>query len=79
MRKSGLVKKFDKCSNYVSELKLIIMDEVFFVYRKIENAMEIITAWLELNDTSPPQAWARLEAASIHTLWGMMVNRVVIK
>lgn len=79
MRKVGLTKKFDRRSDYVSDLKLLIMDEVFFVYVKVQNAMQIIAEWFELNEHCSPEAWSRMDSFSIRNIWEMMINRRLIE
>lgn len=74
-----LNKKYSNLETYVSELKCLIMDMVYAYANGIHNAAEIIAEWFELNEPQSLKAWARMDKLSIKTLWGFMINKVVIK
>lgn len=77
--KDPITKKYSNLEKYVLELKCLIMDMVYAYAQGIHNAAEIIAEWFELNEPQPLKAWARMDTVSIKTLWGFMVNKVVIE
>jgi hypothetical protein len=59
-------------SVYVEQLKLLIMDEIYFLFSHEHNAKEIIAKWFELNDRSSLKDWIVLDRCSLERIWHLM-------
>lgn len=76
--KLGRQPKTTHPEQYVSELKLIIMEEIYFIYGRGKDAQKIIAEWFELNEPCGTKAWIRLDAMSLQNIWGLMQKKIII-
>ena len=77
-RKAGVNLKREKISEYIAGLKILIMDEIYFIYGRAENAVEIIAHWFELNEPCSDLAWLQLEKMSLARIWFLMQEKMKI-
>ena len=63
---------------YAENLKLTIMDEVYFVYQKTPGARAIIAEWFETDERATSRDWIKLDSLSISNIYRLMIDGVVI-